>query len=300
MPATFPQVWLNRVRTLFTTQDQAPWLDGVEELNVQVIEVGSGTASESNIIHIPTTDFEPDVLINNTTYPIALQAYTDDEVTIQLDKYQTKVTTVSDDDTMGASYPKIDGVTKTHVTSITKKKYQKAIHSLAPGTNSADTPIVECTGTTVGSRKQMTYADLVAMKAAADKMEMPAEGRRVVLSSDHFNDLLLSTGEVGKALVNYSAGKTVPIIAGWEIYTYVANPYYTSVGVKNAFGSIPGATDRRASIFFSVPNVVKKTGLTKQYFSPSTGAPTTQSNQLSYRHYFIALPVRAKYLGANY
>lgn len=300
MPANFAEVWLSRVRTLFTTQDQAPWLEGVEELNVEVVEVGSGSASESNVIHIPTSDFEPEVLLNNSTYPIALQSYTDSEAIIQLDKYQTKVTTLSDDQVMGASYNRIDAATKPHVLSITKTKYRKAIHALAPDANSTNTPVLECTGETVGSRKRMTYEDLVAMKDAADKMEMPEEGRRVVLSTDHFNDLLLSTGEIGKALVNYGAGKTLPVIAGWTIYSYVATPYFTSTGTKVAFGSVPAGTDRKASVFFSLSNIVKKTGMTKQYFAPASLDPATQTNKLNYRHYFIALPVRIKYIGASY
>lgn len=299
----FAQVWLSVVIGLFTSQDQAPWLEGISELNVEVVEVGSGSASESNLIHIPISDFDPEVLINNTTYPIALQAYNDAETVIQLDKYQTKVTTLSDDQIIGAAYDRIMGATKPHVTSITKAKYRKAIHALGAASNAANTPVLEVSGDVVPgaqTRKRMVYNDLVKMKDQADTLEWPEEGRRVVLSTEHFNDLLLTSGEIGKALINYQAGKTSVIIAGWEIYSYVANPLYTSAGVKRPFGAVANATDRKGSVFFSVGNVVKKTGMTKQYFADSKTDPENQTNRLNYRHYFIVLPVRNRYVAAMY
>jgi hypothetical protein len=298
MPANFPEVWLNRVRTLFTTQDSAPWLDGVEELNTPVFEALEGQAGELNQIHIPTSEFEVDVLVNNTTYPIPEQAYDDDSVTITLDKYQTKATTISDDAAIGASYPIIDAATKPHLRDINKKKFRKAAHAIAPQSNTVNTPVLEATGEVIGTRKRMTYADLVAMKDAFDKMEAPVEGRRVVLSPDHYNDLLLDRQNFADRLIDHAKGQTVPVIAGFEIHQYVGNPLFDSAGAKKAFGAVEATGDRKASFFFTVENIVKKTGSTKQYFDKAD--TKNQTNRLNYRHYFIALPVRNKYIGATY
>ncbi|MDO9554533.1 hypothetical protein [Rhodonellum sp.] len=302
MPNNFPEVWLNRVETNLRATDEAPWLDGVEEMDTAVLEVGSGSASEQNIIHIPTSEFEPDVLINNTTYPIALQIYDDDKVTISLDKYQTKVTTLSDDQIMGAAYPRIDNATRTHTSSLLKSKYGKAIHAIAPAGNTANTPVVLTTGAVEGGaatgRKTLKYEDLVAMKKAFDVLQMPMVGRRLVLSTDHWNDLLLDRERFGDNFSNYRTGAAAPMIAGFEVYQYVANPYYTAT-VKKAYGSVPVANeDFQASIAFYVPNIAKKTGLTKQYFALASADPENQTNKINYRHYFIAIPKRAMYIGA--
>lgn len=155
MPTNFPEVWQNRVEANLTQQTTAPWLEGIAELDTAVLEVGSGSASEKNVIHIPTTDFEPDVLINNSAYPLALQAYTDSEVTISLDKYQTKVVTLTDDQKLGASYPRIDAATKATTDAILKKKFSKAIHSIAPAANTTDTPVILTTGALDGTRKRL-------------------------------------------------------------------------------------------------------------------------------------------------
>ncbi|MFK7060944.1 hypothetical protein V3Q90_12550, partial [Flavobacterium oreochromis] len=97
MPANFPEVWVDRVRENLDNSDQAPWLEGVPELDADVSQFGENTATESNVIHIATTDFDVDILINNTTYPIPVQQYEDGTLSFSLDKYQTKVITVSDD-----------------------------------------------------------------------------------------------------------------------------------------------------------------------------------------------------------
>jgi hypothetical protein len=306
MPSTFPEVWLKRVIFIITSLVSAQWLDAIPELDVTVVEMGSGSASELNAIHIPVETFEADVLINNTTYPIASQAFEDGEVIIQLDKYQTKVTTLSDDQIMGASYPKIDSVTGSHTRAMLKNKFKKAIHALAPAADTTDTPILVATGTavSVGGRNRLTYADIVAAKDKLDQMDCPEEGRRLVLSTDHYNDLLVGADRNSMAtlLADINKGKVAPMIAGFEIYSYLGNPYFElnedDEWEKKPFGAVVSGTDRKGSIFFLTSNVAKKTGATKQYFAKAENDPENQTNRLNYRHYFIAMPMKQKYCGA--
>ncbi|UWY28810.1 hypothetical protein N4T20_02545 [Flavobacterium sp. TR2] len=305
MPANFPEIWLDRVITNLDESDQAPWLDGVAELDADVSLVGENTATESNIIHIAATDFDVDVLINNTTYPIPVQQYTDGSLQFTLDKYQTKVVTVSDDQIMGASYDKIDTVTKSSVRAILAEKYGKAIHSIAPQSHTTKTPVIFATGINGtdaplmdGTRPRLTYDDLVRLKAACKSGKFPLKDRRLVLTEDHWNDLLLDRKNFGDKLVNYSEGQPAPKIAGFYLYTYENMPYFTSAGVKKAYGSVPGGTDRPGSIVFGLTGIAKKTGNTKQYFAEAKNNPSTQTNDLSYRHYFLATPFRAEKIGA--
>lgn len=302
MPANFAEAWLARVRQILTTQDVAPWLDGIPELDTQVIEMGSGEASEMNVIHIPRSVFNPNVLINNTTYPLAVVSYTDDETVVSLDKYQTEVTSISDDKVVGASYPVIDAATRPHIKAINAKKFQKAIHAIAPASNAAATPVIAATGAPriAGGPASLTYEDLVTLKDKLDAAECPVEGRRLVLSTAHWNDLLVDRKNFGDKLVNYNTGQPAPIIAGFELYQYNGNPLFTDAGVKKAFGSVKAATDRQASVAFYTEQIAKKTGMTKQYFADAKLSPTTQANLLNYRHYFIAMPYDARYIGAIY
>ena len=302
MPVNFPEVWSSRVIQLLTTQNVAPWLDGIPELDVNLTVMAEGSASEANLIHLPVETFQPEVLLNNTTYPIAVQEFTDTEVIIKLDKYQTLATSLSDDQIIGASYARIDSATRGHVIQINTTKYKKAIHAQAPASNTAKTPVlkmdipVDATGT---EKANILYEAIVALKGKFDAMEAPVEGRRLVLSTDHENLLLLDRNRFGNLLANMNSGTVASKIGGFEIYSYVANPKYSAAGAKNAFGAVgvPG-TDLVASVAFHKDNVAKKTGMTKQYFSKASEAPTTQTNLLNYRHYFIALPAKNEMIGA--
>lgn len=299
---SFAEMWLTRVIALITSLTSAPWLDGIPELDTEVLEMGSGTASENNVIHIPLENFEADVLINNTTYPIPAQEFADGEAIVQLDKYQTKVTTLSDDQLNGSSYPKIDSATRAHVRAILTNKYKKAIHALAPAKHTSDTPVLVTTGAVDSTgRKRLVYADLLSLKRALDAKQMPNEGRRLVLSSDHLNDLLEDRDRFANLLSNMNSGTLAPVIAGFEIFSYVGTPnFYDNAGVwtKRPFASIPTNADHQASVCFHVDNVAKKSGLTKQYMVEAKNDPEHQTNRLNYRHYFVALPVRQKYMGA--
>lgn len=303
MPANFPEIWLDRVIENIDNSDLAPWLDGVPELDADVTQLGEGTASESNIIHVATTDFDVDVLINNTTYPIPVQQYADGTLSFSLDKYQTKVITVSDDQVMGASYDKIDVVTRKGTKSITSTKFVKAIHSIAPATNTAKTPVMLATGgpdalATTSGRLRLTYEDLVEFKSRCEAAGMPEGEIRLVLCNDHWNDLLLDRKNFGNQLVDYAKGKPNPMIAGFELFQYSKMPKYTAAGVKTAYGAVPGGTDKTASVAFVKEAIAKKSGLTKQYFVKAADNPSGQTNDLAYRHYFLATPFRAQMIGA--
>ncbi|MDR0829649.1 MAG: hypothetical protein LBN95_06020 [Prevotellaceae bacterium] len=309
MAKNFPDIWIGRVEKNLKNTDLAPWLDGVPEIGAETIMIGEGTDAEKCKIFLPTTDFEPQVFINNTTYPLALQEYDDDTIEIALDKYQTAQTSISDDAALGSSYDVIDTATKSHTSAINTNKYAKAIHAIAPNTDSANTPVVTTTGENDGTgRRQLIRKDLVALKKKFDVLQVPMTERRLVLCPDHIADLLNIDQHFANQYYNYSDGKIAKSF-GFEIYENVSNPYFSSYvpaagqtpavpATKKSVGSVVGDGDFQASVAFYVPNIGKKTGLTKQYFSDAKTDTANQTNKLNYRHYFIAVPKRAQYIGA--
>lgn len=296
----FPEIWVARVIQNLTNQSVAPWLDGIPELDADVTVLEEGSASEVTVINIPRANFNPDVLINNSVYPIPVQAYTDDTVVLAIDKFTTKATSVTDDQIVGNAYDKIDATTRSHTRAILTKKFKKAIHSIAPTSDATATPVIAATGTAVGGVATLTYEDLVTLKGRFDADEVDPSGRRLVLSTKHWNDLLIDRKNFGDKLVNYNTGMPAPMIAGFELYQYNGNPLYTSAGVKKAFGAVKAAGDREGSVAFWEGGIAKKTGMTKQYFAPSAQDPVNQQNLLNYRHYFMALPFESRFIGAIY
>lgn len=296
----FPEIWVRRVIQNITNQQDAPWLDGIPELDADFTVLEEGSANETTVISVPRANFNPDVLVNNNVYPIPVQSYTDDTVVLAIDKYQTKATSVSDDQIIGSAYDKIDATTRSHVRAILVKKFKKAIHSIAPTSDATATPVVAATGTVVNGFATLTYEDLVALKNRLDADEVAPTGRRIVLSTRHWNDLLVDRKNFGDQLVNYRTGMPAPMIAGFELFQYNGNPLYTSAGVKKAFGAVKDAGDREGSVAFWTGGIAKKTGLTKQYFNPAKSDTANQANLLNYRHYFMALPFESRFIGAIY
>lgn len=296
----FPEIWVKRVIQNITNQSVAPWLDGIPELDADFTVLEEGSASELTVINIPRANFNPDVLVNNNVYPIPIQAYSDDGVVLSIDKYQTKATSVSDDQIIGSAYDKIDATTRSHVRAILTKKFKKAIHCIAPTSDATATPVIAATGTVVGGFATLIYEDLVALKNRLDADEVDPTGRRIVLSTRHWNDLLLDRKNFGDQLVNYRTGMPAPMIAGFELFQYNGNPLYTSAGVKKAFGAVKAAGDREGSVAFWTGGIAKKTGLTKQYFTPASSDTGNQANLLNYRHYFMAIPFESRFIGSIY
>jgi hypothetical protein len=104
------------------------------------------------------------------------------------------------------------------------------------------------------------------------------------------NDLLLADQNFREQYnVDRSTGK-VGSLYGFEVYTYVNTPLYTTAGKKKAVDATATTGEYRCSFAFYVPRVFKATGSTKMYYSEATTDPEYQHNKISFRHYFIAMP----------
>jgi hypothetical protein len=286
------QIFENRVITQLNYADDADFLNGIEDVSRYV----TGD-DEAQIINRTVLGVKPEVLINNTTYPIDEQAITDENVPIALDKYQTKATPISDDDMYASTYDRVDAINRSHVEAITEKKYDKAAHSLAPAGHTADTPVILTTGADDGTgRKKLTKADVISLRRALGKKLR--KGLRLVLCSDHVNDILEWDENFDKQYANREEG-LITKKYGFEIYEYAENPYYTvATKTKKSFGAVPTSGDMMASFVFYAPRAVMAKGKTKLYMSESAKDPLRQRNLMNYRHYFIAMRTENKLCGA--
>lgn len=290
----YREIWTGEVVKGLSHADQAGFLQGIKDQSRYV----TGD-DEAQVIHMVYLGVQPDVLINNSTYPIPVQTLAESDIPITLDKYQTKATPITDDELYALSYDKISNVKGLHVQSITENKNDKAIHALAPAANAAKTPVLVTTGADDGSgRKRLTSTDIVTLKKAFDVMKAPVAGRRLVLCPDHVNDLLVSDQKFADQYYNYTTGK-ISNLFGFEIYEYVNNPYYDPTAkTKKSFGAVPAGTDRMASVAFHTARSVKAAGKTKMYYSDAATDPLSQRNLVNFRHYFIVLPTAQEAIGA--
>lgn len=282
----YTEVWTGELVKKLRSGLEGSWLDGISDQSSIV---------ENDIIHLIKVGVDPEVLINNTTYPIPLQALDDDDVAIKLDKFQTKRTPVTDDELYAISYDKMARVKEGHGNAINDSKFTKAAHSLCAKQNSVTTPVLKTTGDAdpVTGRRHLTFNDLVELKRALDNLGVPQEDRRLVLCPDHVNDLLLVNQAFQQQFnIDRNAGK-VGYLAGFDIYTYASTPFYTADGVKKDLGVLSTDGEFRCSFAFYTPRVFKATGSTRMYYRESRISPDTQQSEINFRHYFICMPKKA-------
>ena len=282
----YTEIWTGELVKHLRRGLEATWLDGIPD---------SSSIVNNDVIHLVDVGVDPDVLINNTTYPIPLQALEDQDIAIQLDKFQTKVTPVTDDELYAISYDKMSRVKESHGNAINDSKFQKAAHALCAQQHTATTPVLVTTGARDADtgRIKLCMQDVINLKRAMDNLKVPAQGRRLVLCSDHVNDLL-ETDQRFKEQYNIDRGNgTVGRQYGFDIYEFANNPLYTTAGVKKAVGASADTGEFQCSFAFYVPRVFKATGSTKMYYSEAANDPEYQRNKINFRHMFICMPKKA-------
>lgn len=277
------EVWTGELIKALRGYLDASWLNGVPDQSSIV---------NNDVIHMVDVGADPTVLINNTTYPLEIEELEDGDKTFSLDKFQTKVVPVTDDELYALSYDKMGRVKESCANALNDSKYAKAAHALCPNENTTTTPVLKTSGAVdpVTHRVKLCTNDVVNLKREFDKLGVPPSQRRLVLCTDHVNDLL-ETDQAFKEQYNINRGEgTVGRLFGFDIYESNYNPTYSTAGKKNKVGAAPKVGEFQCSFAFYVPRVFKATGTTKFYYSPAENDPQYQRNLVSYRHYFICMP----------
>ena len=279
----FQEIWTGELVKQLRRGLDGTWLDGVPD-NSSIVE--------NDVIHLVDVGVDPEVLVNNTTYPIPLQVLDDKDIAIKLDKFQTKVTPITDDELYACSYDKMARVKEAHGNAINEAKLAKAAHALCALENTDKTPVLKTTGEKDpdSGRLKMTKEDLLNMKRKMDALGVPSMDRRLVLCSDHVNDLLEMEQTFREQYnINRNDG-TVGRLYGFDIYEFANNPIYSSAGEKQDVGAPAGTGEFQCSFAFYVPRVFKATGSTKMYWSAAENDPEYQRNKINFRHRFICMP----------
>lgn len=290
LEGVYTEVWTGELVKQLRGGMTASFLDGVSDYSAAV---------NNEVVHLVDVGGDPDVLINNTTYPIAAQELEDGDIALGLDKFQTKKTAVSDDQLFAISYDKMGSVIERHGDAITIAKFKKAAHALAPNSNTDKTPVVPTSGEDDNGRKKCTRKDIIALKRKLDALQVPTAGRRLVLCSDHVNDLLEDDQKFRDQYYNYTTGK-IANMYGFEVYEFENCPYFTKEGTKVPFKNSPSGTDHQASFCFYTKRVFRAQGSTKMYYRDAQTNPDYQQNEVNFRHYYIVLPKKMEAIGAIY
>lgn len=286
----FTEIWTGEMIKAFrTAAESLGWYDLIKSYDQYV---------DNDVIHFTELGGDPEVLVNNTTYPLNIKELKDADKPISLDYFDTTATPVTDDELHACSYDKMASVQERHRDVLREKVCEKAIHAIAPSEHSDTTPVLLTSGdaTADGTRRRLTFADLLAAKKACDKMKMPKSERVLVLCSDHVNDLLETEQKFKEHYnINQTEGK-IARLYGFDIYEYDGTPYYTvSTKKKLAWGAVATAdTDRQCSVFYYNGRMMKANGSVTMYYSEASKDPLYHRNLVNFRKWGICMPLTEK------
>lgn len=252
----------------------------------------------NNMINMTEIGADPDVLINNTTYPIAVAQRTDDNIALALYKYDTTNTEVTDDELTALPYDKEGSIVQQHRDTLEEKMLAHSLHSLCVAGNSATTPVLETTGPDDGTgRRMLQPADLIKLQLALDMLKVSGT-RRLVLCPQHCADLLVTDLTFATPYHNAKDGAIMPNYYGFDTRKYVNVPVFNAAGAKKAFGANGAGGDRQASTVFIVGKSFTALGSLKFYYKSAATNPENRSSIAGYRVFGVTLPTKNTGFGA--
>jgi hypothetical protein len=245
-----------------------------------------------NTINLAEAGSDPEVLINNNVFPVPFTQRTDLPIQLPLDTHDTKGTWVKKIEETESAYGKMDSVVRGHRNALYETEVRRAAFNWAPAGNTVDTPVLAATGALVGGRRLLTFDDIVKLKVAYDKKDVPGD-RILVICPDHQGDLL----NQDRQLFNQIMGKPGNLFYGFKVYTTSRTALYNGTTLaKKAYGAASAGTDAIASFAFTKQEVMRCEGTINMFYRLND--PEYKGDIVNFQKRFLALPIRAKGQGA--
>lgn len=242
-----------------------------------------------NTLHLAEIGVDPNVLIDNTSYPIATAQRTDTALELPLSTFDTENTLVRNVEELETAYDKMASVLRQHRNALQKKASTLAAYNWAPQANSALTPVNATTGATNPyAQKAITFDDIIRMMGTFDDMDLPVDGRTMILCPRHRAELMAEDIKMYKQVM--SQGE----LFGFRVYTFSKNPAYSAAGAKAAFE----AAGNPATIFYHEDEVMRAQGTQDMFVTYKS--PEQRGDIVGFQMRFAALSIRGKYSGAIY
>jgi len=139
----------------------------------------------------------PGVQKDRTVFPAPVTPRTDEDADYNIHEHTSDPTRIRDIEEIETNYQKRQSVLSGHIKVINNSIANWMAHDWAPTaeanfirTSGADRP-ANLDGAT-GTRKKLTVEDILKAKAILDDMDLPMDGRNILIPSHMYNDMLLS------------------------------------------------------------------------------------------------------------
>ena len=280
------QVWISQLKEKF--YPDTSFLNYTTDLTALV---------DNDKINLAEAGVDPNVLINNTTYPISVSERVDEPLEITLDKFETENTLIRRPEVIEYSYNQLESVLMGHRNTLRTTTGMKAAHAYAPQENTAHTPVIVTSGADDGEgNKRLTTSDILLLKRKYDELDYPTDKRYLVLHPRHLEDLILEDLKTFKDIADFANGQPKRF-AGFNMLQFTKNPTYNRITLaKKSFGSAAASTDGFSSFSFYTGEVMKADGIVYMYLLRDD--PKERATIVGFDKRFVAVPFRNRGIGS--
>lgn len=249
---------------------------------------------EYNKINLVEAGVAPEVLVDNTTFPVPTASRTDTPLELPLHTFDTKNTVVRNVEAMELAYDKMDSVVRQHRNTLQTKTAAFAANSWAPQTNKDLTPVRTTNGNpNKQGLKALSFQDILDLDAWFRSQDIDPSTMVAVLNPYHLADLMAEDMKLYKEMLTGNK------IFGFDLYTFSQLPYYNATsGTKVAFGTAAQDTDTQCSLFYCANEVMRADGDIEVFARYKD--PEQRGDLIGFQKRFTALPIRNKYQAAIY
>lgn len=219
-------------------------------------------------VHVPNAGTAGSVTKNRNQFPAQAASRQDTDLSYNIDKFDVAPLHVPDLDAVELSYDLRSSILNQSKGALQNAVMEALLESWVPsgvtaiatsGNYSEEAHIATATG----NRKAMTRADVLAVKKAFDKKDVPAEGRCLLLDAVMYNQLLNSLTDA--ETVSFVAGAdpatgVVGRFLGFEVYMRSKVLKSTGAGSFKSWSTGATATDSAAGLAWQKDCVARALG----------------------------------------
>ena len=276
------------------------WLPGIEE---QFIPDTSFVAEGRNLdawtdngfLNLQEAGVNPEVIENNEVWPIPIVRREDIPHKLEMKRFDTENTVHINAIEVEEAAGKRESVIRGHRVSLQTKFAKMAGHTWSQAKHT-ENPTVHVVST--GNKSSInntyyafTYEELLKLDTQCNLMDMPTEGRILLLHPWHAADLRKQDLEMYKSFFNGSS------MFNFKVYITAMTPRYNGEnGQRVAYGAPVNRTDAIASTFFYKEAVGAAKSNFDMYYRLND--PEYRGDVIGFNMRGLALPTTGKYLGA--
>jgi len=209
---------------------------------------------DGSFVEVPVRDENQRVnarIAGQGGYPMLPQQREHDKVKVPMESTETIPEYIPDARKFQTSYDAVTEHLNDHFTKLNNDSAEEIAHSVAPAVGTATAPVLLTSGPAkLNGEKALVKGDIKQLATRWNKMKLPQEGRFLVLTADHLDDLATDDEENYNQIINFTQNPAQNGINyfGFRIMMYSDTVFYdVSTGVRKVRGALGTSNDLPAS-----------------------------------------------------